>query len=62
MIEKGAKRIPPLFVPLTIGNMASGNISMKLGIKGPKLGHHAACASAAPIGEAFPQEGVKTVF
>ena len=54
MIEKGAKRIPPLFVPLTIGNMASGNISMKLGIKGPSLDIVTACASAAnSIGEAF---------
>nr|WP_314602680.1 beta-ketoacyl-ACP synthase II [uncultured Abiotrophia sp.] len=54
MIEKGAKRIPPLFVPLTIGNMASGNISMKLGIKGPSLDIVTACASATnSIGEAF---------
>ena len=54
MIEKGAKRIPPLFVPLTIGNMAAGNISMKLGIKGPSLDIVTACASATnSIGEAF---------
>lgn len=54
MIEKGAKRIPPLFVPLTIGNMASGNISMKLGINGPSLDIVTACASATnSIGEAF---------
>lgn len=54
MIERGAKRIPPLFVPLTIGNMASGNISMKLGIKGPSLDIVTACASATnSIGEAF---------
>ena len=54
MIEKGAKRIPPLFVPLTIGNMGAGNISMKLGIKGPSLDIVTACASATnSIGEAF---------
>ncbi|MDO4432352.1 MAG: beta-ketoacyl-ACP synthase II [Aerococcaceae bacterium] len=54
MIEKGAKRIPPLFVPLTIGNMAAGNISMKLGAKGISLDIVTACASATnSIGEAF---------
>lgn len=54
MIDKGPKRIPPLFVPLTIGNMAAGNISMKLGAKGPSLDIVTACASATnSIGEAF---------
>lgn len=54
MIDKGPKRIPPLFVPLTIGNMAAGNISMKLGAKGPGLDIVTACASATnSIGEAF---------
>ncbi|MBS4461177.1 beta-ketoacyl-ACP synthase II [Aerococcaceae bacterium zg-B36] len=54
MIDKGAKRIPPLFVPLTIGNMAAGNISMKLGAKGISLDIVTACASATnSIGEAF---------
>lgn len=54
MIEKGPKRIPPLFVPLTIGNMVAGNISMKLGAKGISLDIVSACASATnAIGEAF---------
>lgn len=54
MIEKGPKRIPPLFVPLTIGNMVAGNISMKLAAKGISLDIVSACASATnAIGEAF---------
>lgn len=54
MISKGAKRVPPLFVPLTIGNMGAGNISMKLGAKGVSLDIVTACASATnSIGEAF---------
>lgn len=54
MIDKGPKRIPPLFVPLTIGNMVAGNISMKLGAKGISLDIVSACASATnAIGEAF---------
>jgi len=54
MTKKGAKRIPPLFVPMTIGNMAAGNISMKFGAKGISLDIVTACSSATnSIGEAF---------
>lgn len=54
MLDKGPKRIPPMFVPKTIGNMAAGNISMKLGAKGASLDIVTACASATnSIGEAF---------
>lgn len=54
MHEKGPKRVPPLFVPLTIGNMAAGNVSMKVGAKGISLDIVTACASATnAIGEAF---------
>ncbi|MBF0780893.1 MULTISPECIES: beta-ketoacyl-ACP synthase II [unclassified Granulicatella] len=54
MHEKGAKRVPPLFVPLTIGNMAAGNVSMKVGAKGVSLDIVTACASSSnAIGEAF---------
>ena len=54
MISKGPKRVPPLFVPLTIGNMGAGNISMKHGSKGVSLDIVTACASATnSIGEAF---------
>lgn len=54
MLDKGPKRVPPLFVPMTIGNMAAGNISIKLGAKGPSLDIVTACASATnAIGEAF---------
>lgn len=54
MLDKGPKRVHPLFVPLTIGNMAAGNISMKLGARGTSLDIVTACASATnAIGEAF---------
>lgn len=54
MYEKGSKRVPPLFVPLTIGNMAAGNVSMKVGAKGISLDVVTACASSTnAIGEAF---------
>lgn len=54
MNDKGPKRVPPLFVPLTIGNMAAGNISMEFGARGISLDIVTACASATnAIGEAF---------
>lgn len=54
MNDKGPKRVPPLFVPLTIGNMAAGNISMHFGARGISLDIVTACASATnAIGEAF---------
>lgn len=54
MDKKGAKRVTPFFVPIVIANMASGNISIKLGAKGPSQTIVTACASATnAIGEAF---------
>jgi 3-oxoacyl-[acyl-carrier-protein] synthase II len=54
MIKKGPKRVAPLFVPLTIGNMGAANISMKVGAQGVSLDIVTACASATnAIGEAF---------
>lgn len=52
--KKGAKRVTPFFVPMVISNMAAGNISIKLGAKGPSQTIVTACASATnAIGEAF---------
>ena len=54
MLDKGPKRVNPLFVPLTIGNMGAANISMKVGARGISLDIVTACASATnAIGEAF---------
>lgn len=54
MLDKGPKRVSPLFVPLTIGNMGAANISMKVGARGVSLDIVTACASATnAIGEAF---------
>lgn len=54
MDKKGAKRVTPFFVPMVIANMASGNISIKLGAKGTSQTIVTACASATnAIGEAF---------
>ncbi|APZ48698.1 beta-ketoacyl-[acyl-carrier-protein] synthase II [Jeotgalibaca sp. PTS2502] len=54
MHNKGPKRVPPMFVPMTIGNMAAGNTSIKVGAKGISLDIVTACASATnSIGEAY---------
>lgn len=37
LLERGASRINPLLVPLMISNMACGNVSIQLGLKGKSL-------------------------
>ncbi len=53
-IEKGPNRISPFFVPMMIGNMAAGEISMKTNFRGDNFATVTACASSThAIGEAF---------
>ncbi|MCM1524317.1 MAG: beta-ketoacyl-ACP synthase II [Ruminococcus sp.] len=53
-LEKGPERISVFFIPMMIGNMAAGTISMKTGFKGANYCTTTACASSAhAIGEAF---------
>lgn len=54
MLEKGPGRIEPLFVPLTISNMAAGNVSIQFGLRGKSINVVTACATGTnSIGEAF---------
>ena len=54
LLEKGAKRVSPLLIPMIIGNMASGNVSIHFGLKGKSTCIVTACASGTnSIGEAF---------
>ena len=53
LLTKGPSRVSPFMIPMLIVNMASGYISMLLGIKGPNLSVVSACATAThSIGEA----------
>lgn len=53
-LEKGYKRISPFFIPMLIINLASGNVSIKFGAKGPNSAVVTACASGShSIGDAF---------
>ena len=54
LTEKGPGRVNPLMVPLMIGNMAAGNISIQFGLKGKNIDVVTACASGTnSIGEAM---------
>ncbi len=54
MLDKGASRISPFFVPMMIANMAAGSVSMKLGFKGDNYCVTSACTSGSnAIGEAY---------
>ena len=45
MRDKGPSRISPFLVPMMLPDMASGQVSMKLGAKGPNFAVISACAS-----------------
>jgi 3-oxoacyl-[acyl-carrier-protein] synthase II len=53
LAEKGPKRLSPFFMPALLANMASGNVAIWSGAKGPNFATVSACASSAhAIGEA----------
>jgi 3-oxoacyl-[acyl-carrier-protein] synthase II len=54
LLEKGPSRVSPFFIPMVIINMASGNLSMKIGARGPNSCAVTACATGNNcIGDAF---------
>lgn len=54
MHDRGPARVSPLFIPMTIGNMAAGNIAIRLGAKGTCENIVTACATGTNcIGSAF---------
>lgn len=53
-IAKGYRRVSPFFIPMIIPDMASGQVSIRLGAKGPNSCSVTACASGTnSIGDAF---------
>ncbi|NWF83581.1 MAG: beta-ketoacyl-ACP synthase II [Bryobacteraceae bacterium] len=54
LLEKGPGRISPFFIPATIVNLASGNVSIRTGAKGPNSATATACTTSAHcIGDSF---------
>ena len=53
VLEKGPRRVSPFYVPMSIINMISGDLSVMYGLKGPNLAMVTACATATHgIGDA----------
>lgn len=54
LLEKGPRRVSPFFVPMLIANMASGYISILLGLRGPNSTVVTACAASShALGESY---------
>ena len=54
LLKRGPKRVSPFLVPMMLGDMASGQVSMMIGAKGPNFSNVSACATGADsIGEAL---------
>jgi 3-oxoacyl-[acyl-carrier-protein] synthase II len=54
VLTSGPKRLSPFFMPMFLGNMASGTVAIVTGAKGPNYSPVSACASSGhAIGEAM---------
>src|SRR5437867_132764 len=54
LLEKGAERVSPFFIPMVIINLASGQVAIRLGARGPNSCAVTACATGNHcIGDAF---------
>ncbi|MBW5444611.1 beta-ketoacyl-ACP synthase II [Cohnella sp. CFH 77786] len=54
LMEKGPRRVSPFFIPMMIANMASGQVSMLTGAKGPNTTAVTACATGThSIGDSY---------
>ncbi|MCI0527394.1 MAG: beta-ketoacyl-ACP synthase II [Nitrospira sp.] len=54
LMDKGPKRVTPFFIPMTIINLASGQIAIRIGATGPNSCAVTACATGNNcIGDAF---------
>jgi 3-oxoacyl-[acyl-carrier-protein] synthase II len=47
LLERGPRRVSPFFIPMMIANMASGQVSIMTGAKGPNTTAVTACATGS---------------
>ncbi len=53
-LEKGARRVSPMFIPKMIYNIAAGNIAIRFNAKGDNMALSTACATGTTaVGEAY---------
>ncbi len=56
LMEKGASRVSPFFIPMLISNMGAAQVAIKYGMRGINYNVVSACASGShAIGDAFRQ-------
>ncbi len=54
LVERGPRRVSPYFLPAAIANLATGQVSIKFGFKGPNLANVTACATSThSVGDSF---------
>ncbi len=54
MMNRGPSRVSPLYIPMMIANIATGNIAIKFNAQGPSLPVVTACATSTnAVGEAY---------
>lgn len=54
LLERGPRRVSPFFLPAAIANLATGQVSIKHGLKGPNLANVTACATSThSIGDSY---------
>ena len=54
LIERGPGRVSPFFLPAALANLATGQVSMKYGLKGPNFASVTACAASThSVGDSY---------
>ena len=54
ILQKGPDRVSPMYIPMGISNMATGNVAIEIGTKGESIAMVTACATGTHcIGESF---------